>query len=253
LTWEQTWFGRTLSDAQMQRYLQDERHPRNMQHALSQVSDRILRGDAKVREWYPRVAALAHHPAISIRSTAAWVMGQDNTSDLFHQTLLEQLKDPDLMVRRNAALSLVRFQDSNGRLELLGILGDYAVRAPVEGTVSAAVHAGQKVGPGTLLARVTAASGQPVDVRALFAGVVAAVSARDGSKVEPGQQIASLESGSDQVWEALRALYLIGVPEDSPLVERYAHGVSEMPDFVRRQATLTAQAIRVRSERSSSR
>ena len=34
LFWWNTWFGRQLSDQQLAEYLQDEKHPRHIQHAL---------------------------------------------------------------------------------------------------------------------------------------------------------------------------------------------------------------------------
>jgi hypothetical protein len=58
---------------------------------------------------------------------------------------------------------------------------------------------------------------------------------------------------SDEVWEALRGLYFVGRPEDLSEVERYRRGATDMPGRVRRQAALTAQAIRTRAERSPSR
>lgn len=186
LFWRDTWFGRPLGRSEIRRYLEDNARPRRIQQALSQIADRIVSGDASVREWYPRVVALARHPAPEIRTTAAWVMGQDNRSEAFHQALLGLLTDSDVFVRRNAALALVRFQDSSGRPELVAVLRSY-----------------------------TGAAGQ------------------------------------DQAWEALRALYLVGRPEDLVEVERCTREQEHMPDRIRRQAALTAQAIRTRSERSS--
>jgi len=247
LTWQQTWFGRKLTDAQLQRYLQDERHSRQMQHALSQISDRILQGDVTVRKWYPQVAALAHHPSGAVRVTSAWVLGQDNASGLFHQTLLGLLQDPEPMVRRNAALALVRFQDASGRPELQNMLNAYTFRSPASGQVAISVIANERVGTGTLLARVTPEEGRPLEIRSAFAGTVGRILTRNGSRVTEGAGIVSVDSGEEQVWEALRGLYLIGQAEDLDLVQRYA-SASNGSDLVRKQAELTAQAIRARSE-----
>src|SRR2546429_714189 len=41
LTWYLTWFGRALSDEDVATYLADEKNPRHLQHALSQVAERI--------------------------------------------------------------------------------------------------------------------------------------------------------------------------------------------------------------------
>ena len=241
LVWQDTWFGRPLDSSQLDEYLHDDAHPRHIQHALSQIADRITQGDPSVTRWYPRIADLARHSIPEIRATAAWTMGQDNTSDSFHQALLSLLADPKLMVRRNAALALVRFQDASGRGELLQMLRPYTVRSPCSGPLSLAAHAGQKVGTGTLLARVG-----DTEVRSPYAARVEEVAASDGATLQGGARIASLEPGADQAWEALRALYLIGRAEDLPDIEPLQEGTWEMPDKVRQQAVLTAQAIRAR-------
>src|SRR5207244_12477475 len=87
LTWYGTWFGRNLSDEDVARYLADEKNPRHMQHALSQVAERIEHHDPRVEKFYPQVIALSKNPIGEIRKTTAWVMGQDNTSEDFHQAL----------------------------------------------------------------------------------------------------------------------------------------------------------------------
>jgi hypothetical protein len=189
LTWRSTWFGRRLSDREMQQYLYETEKPRRIQHALSQISDRIVKGDPRVREWYPRVAELARHADPKIRINAAWVMGQDGAWEAFHQALRAMLQDPDAMVRGNAALALVRFGDAGGRPVLTEMLRPREGRPP----------------------------------------------------------------GADQVWEALRGLYLVGQPEDLPDIERYRLAQVGLPDRLRRQAVLTAQAIRTRAERNPTR
>ncbi|MBI1940861.1 MAG: HEAT repeat domain-containing protein, partial [Acidobacteria bacterium] len=125
LFWYQTWFGRRLSDADMGKYLADTSAPRKTQHALSQLAERVARGDAAARRWYPRVVALSGNKEPGLRVMAAWVMGQDNRSEEFHTALKPLLDDPDPMVRRNAALALVRFGDASGRAELRAMLQAY--------------------------------------------------------------------------------------------------------------------------------
>ncbi len=120
--WYQTWFGRGLTNGEMEQYLHDDQHPRKVQHALTQISTRMAQGDSTIGRWYAQIAALARHPDGKVRTMAAWVMGQDNSSEVFHRALLDCLEDPDYMVRRNAALSLVRFGDARGRPELMKIL-----------------------------------------------------------------------------------------------------------------------------------
>ena len=115
LTWYFTWFGRELSDADIAQYLVDENHPRRVQHALLQIQQRIERGDGNVKQFYPKVASFKDHPETEFRLTAAWLMGFDNKSPEFHEALLKLVKDAEPIVRRNAALGLVRFNDASGR------------------------------------------------------------------------------------------------------------------------------------------
>src|SRR3989442_3277644 len=129
LTWYLTWFGRTLSDEDVATYLADEKNPRHMQHALSQVAERIERHDPKVKKFYPQVIALSKNPIAEIRKTTAWVIGQDNSSEEFHQALLGLLNDSDPLVRRNAALQLVRFGDASGRPEFRAMLEHFEIKS----------------------------------------------------------------------------------------------------------------------------
>ncbi len=120
--WQGTWFGRPLQDDELTRYLTDLDKSRWVQHGLVQIVERMERGDPKVAQWYETVAQLSEHSGPQVRVTAAWVMGQDSTSELFHNTLLQMLSDDEALVRRNAALSLVRFGDDEGLSELRAML-----------------------------------------------------------------------------------------------------------------------------------
>ena len=114
LFWRGTWFGRQLSDSEIGEYLADEERPRRAQHALAQISDRLNGGDRTVTRWYPAVIALVDHPLAQLRVNVAWLMGQDNGEQAFHEQLTKMLADKDPLVRRNAALSLIRFGDNAG-------------------------------------------------------------------------------------------------------------------------------------------
>ena len=59
LFWWNTWFGRQLNDKQLAEYLQDEKHPRHIQHALVQIAERMNRHDAGVTRWYHDAIRLA--------------------------------------------------------------------------------------------------------------------------------------------------------------------------------------------------
>lgn len=250
LFWRATWFGRPLTDEEITRKLADTQHPQKAQHALSQVADRILSRDpaaqASARRWYPDVVALASSPHAELRTTAAWVMAQDNHEQKFQETLLRLLGDANPMVRRNAALSLVRFGDDSGREAIRGLLQAYPETAAESGTLRQRLKPGDTVNPGTLLARIESGRGK-VEVRATVPGTLTRWLVSDGSAVSPGAPIAAIDSSSDEQWEALRALYLIGKKEDLPLVEGLLGRRSDVPDAVRRQAELTARAIKARN------
>ena len=250
LFWNQTWFGRELSNEEITRYLRDDAHPRKIQHALSQMSTRIAGGDRTAGVWFPDVVALARHPVTEIRTTAAWLMGQDNRYEPFHRALLALSRDPELIVRRNAALALVRFGDSSGRGELIRILEPHRIYAAARGRIRVRLEEGRHVGAGALLARIESDRGGLAEVRAPVAGRVATVLVKDGGPVERGDGVLSLEPEPADAWEALRALYLIGQPQDADIVERYSRGLTDMPDRIRQQAALTANAIRTRPERN---
>ena len=127
------------------------------------------------------------------------------------------------------------------------MLNAYTVRSPASGQVAISVIANETVGTGTILARVTPKDGRPLEIRSAFAGTVGRILTRDGSWVAEGADIVSVDSGEEQVWEALRGLYLIGEAEDLVLVQRFA-SASNVSDLVRKQAALSAQAIRARLE-----
>src|ERR1039457_3543564 len=127
-----TWFGRKLSDAQLNAYFADRAKPRHIQHALVQLGERVSRGQNAAR-WYPLVIAEAASPNLEIRQTAAWIMGQDRGYPPFHAGLLKLIHDPEAMVRRNAALGLAAFGDGAARGELVAMLRPFLVRAAVAG------------------------------------------------------------------------------------------------------------------------
>lgn len=253
LTWHQTWFGRRLTQAEIGQYLADQEHPRKIQHALTFLAEQMAKSDPAARPWYPQIVQVAHHPSVEIRTLAAWTMGQDNQSHLLHQALAGLLDDPDVMVRRNAALGLVRFGDAHGRPELTAILRPLPIRSPEAGTVSLRVQVDQVVARGSVVARVATPSGRTVDLVSPARSHVAAVESANGARVAANDAVASLSPDQDDVWEALRALYLIGEKDDLQAVDAYANGTVEATDRVRRQAAETAQAIRKRPAPSPTR
>lgn len=250
LAWYGSWFGRPLSDAKMEEYLHDQNKPRNVQHALAQIGNRIIGADGSAKRWYPEVIAASHHPQPEVRLTAAWVMGQDNTYQDFHSALLSLLQDPAPGVRHNAALGLVRFGDASGRPELIAMLQPFTVRAESAGPVELIVREeGTPVVANAPVARIRQQDGTTVEIHSPEAGRVDTISVGNGGQVETGSELMALSPSTEQVWEALRALYIVGQPEDIPYVQRYTRSVAGMPDRIQKQAASTIEAIRERGVR----
>ena len=160
LAWYFSWFGRELSDADISKYLADEQKPRHVQHALLQIQQRIERGDASAKNWYPQLVKLSGNSETEYRLTVAWLMGFDNKSPEFHEALLKLLHDQEPIVRRNAALALVRFNDHSGREELLAVLKPYSLKAPADGSIASSLHEDSTVARRALLARIQQPDGK---------------------------------------------------------------------------------------------
>ena len=181
-----------------------------------------------------------------IRNTDAWVMGQDTSGAGFHETLLRMLSDPSPMVRGNAALSLVRFGDASGRAEIVRLLQPAVITAPQTGTITDTSAVGTGTHQNGVVAKLQA-GGQATEIRSPIGGRIRTLSVQTGRNVVGGTEIATVAPGTDQVWEALRALYLIGQLDDLPAVMPYERELPDIPDHVRQQAKDTEQAIRDRA------
>ncbi len=246
LFWWNTWFGRKLSDQQLTEYLHDSKKPRHIQQGLVQVGERIARHDSNARQWYPDLIRLAADPVEEVRNTDAWVMGQDTSGPGFHQTLLRMLADRSPMVRGNAALSLVRFGDATGREQILALLQPAQIASPVSGRVIDSDRPGTAIHQGGLIAKLQYGQKQIAEIRSPIPGRIHSV-AGTGAAITAGTEVAVIDPATDQVWEALRGLYLIGEPEDLTAIRRYERELPDIPDHIRQQALGTEQAIRKRS------
>jgi hypothetical protein len=248
LFWWNTWFGRQLSDKQLAEYLQDSKHPRHIQHALVQLGERMGQHDANVTRWYPEAVRLADYPVEEVRNTDAWVMGQDISGLGFRGALLKMLADSSLTVRGNAALSLVRFGDATGRPQILELLQPAKITAPGNGIVTDTGVAGSAIRGGGLVVKLQHGNQATEELRSPIPGRIRSISAQEGSHVAAGQEIATIAPDTEQVWEALRALYLIGQPEDIAAVLPYQRNLPDISDRVRQQAVETEKAIRARQK-----
>ena len=278
LFWWNTWFGRHLSDQQLTEYLHDDKKPRHIQQALVQISDRMSHGastgtsgqNADSKQWYPDLVRLASDPVEEIRNTDAWVMGQDTSGAGFHETLLKMLNDSSPMVRGNAALSLVRFGDATGRSQIVALLQPAEVRVPTSGPIGPSASqdlwsdkrryasvvdttaAGTNVRQSGVVAQLSVAVSTDgtgvVELRSPIAGRVRTVETQRGRQVHPGDLIAVVDPGTEQVWEALRALYLVGIPEDLDAIRPYERDLPSISNDVRKQAMEAEKAIQDRNQ-----
>jgi hypothetical protein len=248
LFWWSTWFGRALTPKEMNEYLNDNAHPRHIQHAIVQLGQRMSQRDASAAQWYGDLVRLASNSHAEVRSTDAWVMGQDTSGAGFHEVLLRMLNDPSPMVRGNAALSLVRFGDSAGRAEIVSLLQPVMITTGVAGRIVDAAAAGTSVHQGGLVAKLQSSDGQTHELRSPVSGRVRFAPATGASEAA-GASVATVDPGEEQVWEALRALYLIGQTDDLPAIRPYERELPEISQRVRQQAADTERAIQTRAQK----
>jgi biotin carboxyl carrier protein len=249
LFWWSTWFGRQLSDKQIAEYLVDDKHPRHIQHALVQLGERLARHDVAATRWYPDLVRLSLHPVEEVRNTDAWVMGQDPTASAFHEALRKMLADSSPLVQGNAALSLVRFGDAAGRPQIVALLQPATIAAPIAGRVVDTDKAGTSIHQGGLVAKIQDAQGAVTELRSPISGRMQTLTVATGADVNAGTQVATIDPSAEQVWEALRALYLVGQADDLAAVRSYERSLPDIPDRVRQQAELTEKAIQDRATR----
>jgi hypothetical protein len=200
------------------------------------------RGDVSARNLYPQIQSLSQSPVTEFSLTVAWNMCFDNQSKEFHEALLHLVRDAEPIVRRNAALALVRFNDKSGREELMAVLKPYEVKAPATGQVASTLQGGSEVSRGALLVRIRQGDGKVTEVRSPLQGKINEVIRANGSQVNRGETLLTMNSDEGSIWEALRGLSFVGTSEDLATIQLYASSESAS-DRVREQAKLTGQAI----------
>ncbi len=246
--WMDTWFGKSLTDEQIEEYLTDTERPRRAQHALAQISERIGAGDESVKAWYPKVLELSRHDLPEVRLTVAWLMGDDPSSEEFHRALREMIEDPHPMVRRNAALALANFGDPSGRSEMRSMLQPHRLASEHAGTVINRLEPGDSFDAGALLVRIQPdGEGEPSDVRAELPGILDRQLHADGDQVGSGEAVTVVRPESTHVLQALLGLYLVGTPEDIELIQPYRRPRDGLSMQVAQQAALTLERIRSRA------
>ncbi|MGA8835615.1 MAG: hypothetical protein WB538_08270, partial [Candidatus Sulfotelmatobacter sp.] len=148
----------------------------------------------------------------------------------------------------NAALSLVRFGDASGRPQIVALLQPAQINSPQSGRIVDADRPGTAIHQGGLIAKLQYGQGQTAEVRSPIPGRIRSV-AGTGANIATGAEVAVVDPSTEQVWEALRALYLIGQLDDLPAVLPYERDLPDISNDVRQQAIETEKAIRSRESR----
>ena len=228
--------------------LHDEKKPRHIQHALVQLGERMSGTIPASRAGIPSSSAWrrTRWKKCATPTPGLWGKTRQRLRAGFHEALSKMLNDPSPMVRGNAALSLVRFGDASGRPEIVALLQPANVVASKAGTITDTSAVGHRDSPGWSCRQVEA-DGQTTEVRSPITGRMRTLG-EAGQTVAAGAEIATLDPGTEQVWEALRALYLVGQPDDLPAIRPYERDLPDIPDHVRKQAIETEQAIRGRPQ-----
>jgi hypothetical protein len=103
-----------------------------------------------------------------------------------------------------------------------------------------------------LIAKLSAVgSSETTELRSPIPGRIRTVS-QSGATVAAGAEIAVVDPGTEQVWEALRALYLVGQLDDIPAIRPYERDLPDISNDVRQQAIETEKAIRARASANQS-
>ena len=245
LAWRSCWYATPLSDAEIERILEDEDAEENrLQKALSQIKARLDGKDASARRHLDRVAALAGHPVAQIRSTVAWVLGAA-PEEPGHDAVLERLlQDAEPLVRYNAATSLGARRNPAAREVLLRMLDVTSVPSPADGSLRAPRKKGAAVRFGQIIARVERSDGTRGDVRAPLDGRLKRLLKAHGDRVTAGEALAEIEPSAGQIENALLALARVGKPDDVTAIQRVLESSFTITPGTRRLAEEAIEALR---------
>jgi multidrug efflux pump subunit AcrA (membrane-fusion protein) len=106
---------------------------------------------------------------------------------------------------------------------------------------------GTVIHQGGLIVKLGYGHENTMELRSPISGRIRTLSVAPGSRIAAGDEVATIAPGDEQVWEALRALYLVGQPDDLPAIRPYQRELPEISGRIRQQALLTEKAIRDRA------
>jgi pyruvate/2-oxoglutarate dehydrogenase complex dihydrolipoamide acyltransferase (E2) component len=125
----------------------------------------------------------------------------------------------------------------------VALLAPATVAAPESGRIIDSDRPGTAIHQGGLVAKLEYGDKQTAEIRSPIPGRIRSV-AGTGANIAAGAEIAVIDPANEQVWEALRALYLIGQPDDLAAIRPYERDLPDISNNVRQQALETDQAIR---------
>ncbi|NRA95675.1 MAG: HEAT repeat domain-containing protein [Planctomycetes bacterium] len=247
LTWYRNSFKQDLVCDQILERLDPESPPRDIQHALSQLEERLGPGYEGRERFREPVVVLASSEHVEIRRMVAWVMGREPAQE-YRAGLVRMLADEDVGVQLNAACSLSNFNDPRARPRLLGGLGSFEVGAPASGTLDIKVEVGEPASLGAALG-VVETSAEPVDVRTPINGFIEGLPKGKDAQVKKGDAVLVVAPGPKVISNILVALRFVGLLEDVPRLEPFASGtVERMGDDVAKEAQTAIAAIKKRGK-----
>ncbi|MCA9073287.1 MAG: biotin/lipoyl-binding protein, partial [Planctomycetaceae bacterium] len=164
----------------------------------------------------------------------------------FQEALVTLVRDPVELVQRNAALSLSKFDDDRCKPVLLSMLEPYEVKSPRDGTVSRLLQKGQPVRASMEIGYIESSDASFGKILSPVDGAVKNVAAANGSQVSKGDAIYSISPAQQDMWEALRALLIVGDPEDIEAIQKNTDRYATTPQITE-QAKETVKAIEKRA------
>jgi hypothetical protein len=258
--WWGTTFSRRLADSVLAEQLGPEARPRDIQHAIEEISHRFEEGRPGMDRWAAELVRISSHTEAAVRVSAAWCMQFDAHREVFVARLREMVADdPSVMVRRNAATSLAKSGDAAARPVLREMLEPYPIAAGVSGRVESILAVDLAVEQGQLVARIAlpddATVGDDTDdeeparyaeVRSPIPGTVTDTHVTEGDEVAPNYPLAHLAPSMEHLRNAILGLALVGTSEDASVLKQIADPRSGYPDEIRTSAAWAADQVSTR-------
>jgi len=264
LIWRGCWYGSPLSDTEIETYLEGGGDLGDIHKALNKIDERLVRGDSSVEKFFPLLVPLCEHEDANTRKAVAWVMSDAELHNPFRVHLLKLTRDPNILVRLQAALGLARHTHALGirsenpskedmsqaaslgtasRDVLLTALDRIPIEAPSDGKISDMLRKGEPLITGMRLARIQSGDGSLHEVLSPLDGKVVRTEVTPNQVISRGDVILQVQPGDAIIRNALVGLYMVGKAEDAPIVRRLVDGHFEVSEETLDQARQTARRL----------